>query len=1778
MSLFRRTFSRRYPDHLVEISQRVYVFDSCMSIATINENDFKTYLGEVVTSLQRFHAGASFMVFNFREGDQISLLSDILIDYDMAVVDYPRNHEGYPLLQLEMINYFLRSSESWLSLGPKNVILMHCEKGGWPVLAFMLTGLLLYRKQNSGEQKTLETVYKMAPKQLFSALSPINARPSQLRYLQYITGRDSGSDWPPPDAHLLVDCLLLHNLPLFDGGKGCRPVVRVFGQDPSEKSNRDPRLLLSTLMAEEPAWLYPKEECVVVKLQLLCQVQGDVFLECTHLYDDLVTEELIFKVMFHTGFIQSNILALSSGDIDVPWNPKYQLPKDFKAEVLFRDINEAPPQITMELGGGEEYRDSDNEFFEVEEILTPIPGSPEKKAGFKITTDQEDGVLDSKSRDCTLHNGAPRWDLESEVSDLAALKDIAFVRGNVEHIKDIEVTEVESIKERAIEVEQPKDNKLSLGADIVPIESENILIGYRNDIQASPTSGSEFDRQALETKSDVRVSENIGVVDFGNQKEASKTLSEVRADEVGDIPASEAELAESVTSMSKNIAVDGNNHIQASGADSGVKASRNIVLVDDMYHNEVPEIQTEARALEKEMDVGAPVSGEESGINISRNIVLVDDIFRNEAMETKSDAEALENEMDVSVPTSGAESGIDTSGNFVLVDDMYHKEASETKPEARASEKEINVSERNSGTESGMTMPRNIVLVDNMYHKEVSETRSEAQVPEKEVDVSAPVLGAESGIKVSRNNVVVDSMYDKQVSETPSASEKRQTLEKEMVVVAPVSEVESEINMSTNNVMINGMHLKEVLEKRSEGQVSEGINIVLVDDMYKEVSETKSDTHAVEKEMDVSVPTSGAESGIDMSGNFVPVDDMYHKEASETKPEAQVLEKEVSETRSEAKAAEKEIDVSAPDSGADLGIITSRDFVLVDDMHHIEASETQSEVQVLEKEMVISEPASGAESGMISSRNVVVADNMYHKEASETQSEGQALEKEMVIVAPVSEAESGMNMSRNDVVVDGMHLKEVSETRSEGHVPQKEVDVSAPVSGDMYYKEVSGTQSEAQVLLKEMYVSEPVLGAESGINMSRNNVVVDGMYLKDDLETQSEANVPEKEMGVSAAASGAESVIASRNVALADDKYYKEVSETQTESHALEKEIYVSEGISGAESVINMSRNDDVVDGMYLKEVLGTQSEAKVPEKEMDVSAAVSEAESGIITSRNVALVDDKYYNEVSDTQSEAKTLEKEMYVCEPPSGAESGINMSRNDVLVDSIYNEKVSETPSEAQAPEKEMDVSARVTGAESGISTSWNNVLVDSMSDKEVSEIGSVAQVPEKETEVSAPVSEAESEIIKSRNFVVVGDTYQKEASETQSEAQAPEKEMVVSAPVSGEESGLITPRNNVMADNMCDKEVSETRSVAQDLEKEMDVSALASDAESGTKMSGNTVLVDNMDHKETSETQSEKNADDGHDTPHLRAEFFTHAFKNIIVDESNHIHAQEKEMDVSALASGAESGTKMSRNTDLVDNMDHKKSLETQSGKKADDGQDSPYLRAEFFTHAFKSIIVDESNHIHAQEKEIVVSIPASRVETDISASKNIVVDDETDLDIGESKNNSVVDIRNHEEALETQSEVIQASGAESVTQALKNIVVDDSNHTQSREMDHKQATEKDIDVNAGTNTVAGDTKNHGEASETRPDINVAKNIKVVDDGSQIQQVKVEIQPKSVPSSSKPKQIKKNKWQEMAAKTITQQRVVSQWVPRAKPQAPEPAKAKATAYKWVPKGAAPPTSEK
>ncbi|KAF6158661.1 hypothetical protein GIB67_040175 [Kingdonia uniflora] len=344
MSLFSRFFYRRPPDGLLEFFDRVYVFDSCFSTEVIPDGIYHIYLHEVISELHELYVDSSFLAFNFRDGEKRSQFAKILCEYDVTIVDYPRQYEGCPLIPLSLIQHFLRVCESWLSMGNQhNVILLHCERGGWPLLAFLLASFLIYRKLHSGEQRTLEIVHKEAPKSFLQLFSPLNPLPSQLRYLQYVSRRNISREWPPDERALSLDCIILRAIPSFNSENGCRPFIRVFGRNFHSKDGLSTHMLFSMAKKKKVVRHYSQVECDVIKIDIQCLVQGDVVLECIHLDLDLEREVMMFRLMFNTAFIRSNILMLNSEDLDILWDSKERYPKAFRAEVLFGEVESVSP-------------------------------------------------------------------------------------------------------------------------------------------------------------------------------------------------------------------------------------------------------------------------------------------------------------------------------------------------------------------------------------------------------------------------------------------------------------------------------------------------------------------------------------------------------------------------------------------------------------------------------------------------------------------------------------------------------------------------------------------------------------------------------------------------------------------------------------------------------------------------------------------------------------------------------------------------------------------------------------------------------------------------------------------------------------------------------------------------------------------------------------------------------------------------------------------------------------------------------------------------------------------------------------------------------------------------------------------------------------------------------------------------------------------------------------------------------------------------------------------
>ncbi|KAF8013316.1 hypothetical protein BT93_I1227 [Corymbia citriodora subsp. variegata] len=312
---------------VLEISDRVYVFDYCLTrdwsfsgqITTdwLKDDGYKFYMRGIVAKLQDQFSAASFMVLNLGEQDNQSQMTEVLSEYDITVMELPQNYGGCPILRLENIHNFLRSADEW--------------------------------KKQDGEQKTLDMIYKKAPYELLQLTSTLNPLPSQLRYLHYVSTQNAGLDWPPQDKALVINSVVLRSIPIMDAEGGCRPIVKILGQDPFMVADQTAKVLFSTPRRSGHVRHYKQADGETDKLDIHCNVQGDVVLECMSLDANLEHGELMFRAMFNTVFVSDNVLKLEFDGMDVPWDRKDQYPKEFMAEIVFSQVDVATSLVMVDL-------------------------------------------------------------------------------------------------------------------------------------------------------------------------------------------------------------------------------------------------------------------------------------------------------------------------------------------------------------------------------------------------------------------------------------------------------------------------------------------------------------------------------------------------------------------------------------------------------------------------------------------------------------------------------------------------------------------------------------------------------------------------------------------------------------------------------------------------------------------------------------------------------------------------------------------------------------------------------------------------------------------------------------------------------------------------------------------------------------------------------------------------------------------------------------------------------------------------------------------------------------------------------------------------------------------------------------------------------------------------------------------------------------------------------------------------------------------------------------
>uniref|UniRef100_A0A0E0KFB0 C2 tensin-type domain-containing protein n=1 Tax=Oryza punctata TaxID=4537 RepID=A0A0E0KFB0_ORYPU len=265
MALLRKLFARKAMDGLSCISERVYVFNSCLSTEPLVDNDDddeevrNDHLISTVIQLKSCHPhDASLMLLNLFAAGETSLLPvDALLRHGVAAItEYPCHHRHAPSLPLATTRALLATCVDWLVTdGQLNVLLMRCDRGAWPALALAMASLLVYMEEPGPPERvtttTLAAMYGRAPVALLAAGSALDPRPSHLRYLQYVTRLRRMTRHEPPPPLLILDCLILRPVPDFDGNGGCRPVVRVHGRrgdddDGDQADDASLKILFST--------------------------------------------------------------------------------------------------------------------------------------------------------------------------------------------------------------------------------------------------------------------------------------------------------------------------------------------------------------------------------------------------------------------------------------------------------------------------------------------------------------------------------------------------------------------------------------------------------------------------------------------------------------------------------------------------------------------------------------------------------------------------------------------------------------------------------------------------------------------------------------------------------------------------------------------------------------------------------------------------------------------------------------------------------------------------------------------------------------------------------------------------------------------------------------------------------------------------------------------------------------------------------------------------------------------------------------------------------------------------------------------------------------------------------------------------------------------------------------------------------------------------------------------------------------------------------------------
>nr|KAF6470468.1 tensin 3 [Molossus molossus] len=281
--------------------------------AGCSEESYLHSLQEVTRMLRSKH-GDNYLVLNL-SGKRCDLtkLNPKILD-----VGWPELHAP----PLDKVCTICKAQESWLNSDPQHVVVIHCrgEKGR---IGVVISSYMHFTNVSASADQALD---RFAMKRYHDDKVSALMQPSQKRYVQFLSGLLSGTV-KMNASPLFLHFVILHGTPNFDVGGGCRPFLKLYqAMQPVYTSgiyHVGPESQGRVHIAIEPAQL----------------LKGDIMVKCYHERCRSATREVVFRLQFHTGAVQSCRLVFGKEELDGACEDD-RFPANGKVELVFSSTPE----------------------------------------------------------------------------------------------------------------------------------------------------------------------------------------------------------------------------------------------------------------------------------------------------------------------------------------------------------------------------------------------------------------------------------------------------------------------------------------------------------------------------------------------------------------------------------------------------------------------------------------------------------------------------------------------------------------------------------------------------------------------------------------------------------------------------------------------------------------------------------------------------------------------------------------------------------------------------------------------------------------------------------------------------------------------------------------------------------------------------------------------------------------------------------------------------------------------------------------------------------------------------------------------------------------------------------------------------------------------------------------------------------------------------------------------------------------------------------------------